>query len=73
MSRRLIVCETVAAITTHLRELEDAEEPNYHGHRTPAPKTLCGSDVGWDTRLPMGSARCRVCLERKEALGGKTT
>jgi len=75
--KRLIVCETVAAITTHLRELADDEEPNYHGHRTPAPKTLCGVGMGWDTRLPIESARCLGCLVARdiivqaEAKGGR--
>lgn len=29
--------------------------------RTPT-MTLCGAKSGWDTRIPVSSARCRVCI-----------
>lgn len=57
----LVVCETVAAITTHLREVSD-EYPIKLGGHSNKPKALCGREINWDTRLPISSARCTKCL-----------
>jgi hypothetical protein len=59
---RLVVCETTAAITLHLRELAPDEAPCFTG-RLREVFTLCGSMVGWDTRIPLGRERCRTCIE----------
>lgn len=56
----LIVCESIAAVTTHLREVTDIA-PNYGGH-VKRPKALCGAEIAWDTRLPVGAARCLACM-----------
>lgn len=61
MSSPFVVCESTAAITTHLRELALAPE-NLGGHPEPRPQALCGAEVAWDTRLPLSAARCRACL-----------
>lgn len=63
---KLVVCETTAAITTHLRELRDGEEPNYHGHKHPQPQTLCGWRVGWDMKIPVGQEECMKCIAERE-------
>lgn len=54
-----IVCETTAAIVTHLRRLADAPVrlSGHHG----GPKTLCGKTTAWDTQHPVTSASCRNC------------
>lgn len=58
---KLVVCETVAAISTHLRDV--GEVPiNYGGHMLPRPKALCKAQIAWDTRLPISATRCTVCL-----------
>jgi hypothetical protein len=57
----LVVCETVAAITTHLRKITAEHPINYSGFSR-RPKTLCDKDAAWDTKLPLNSTRCRVCL-----------
>jgi hypothetical protein len=66
---KLVVCESIAAITTHLRDAE-VVEPNYGGHH-PRPAALCGSAIAWDTKLPLGAARCRPCLDAAKQLGWK--
>ena len=59
----LIVSESVAAITTHLRDATEVG-PNFGGH-SPRPYSLCGVQVAWDTHLPIAAARCRACLAEK--------
>lgn len=45
-----VPCETVAAITVHLRQIGESE-------------TLCGSRVGWDlSGDPRHEVRCRDCM-----------
>ena len=63
----LVVCETVAAVVPHLR-IVTAESPIKLGGHHPAPKTLCGRDAGWDTQLPLTSARCTTCLSERAKL-----
>jgi hypothetical protein len=65
METPLIVCETLAAITTHLR-IVGPEGVRLSGH-WPRPKTLCGMEASWDTRLPLEAARCRECNTKKPA------
>ena len=59
---KLISCETVVGITTHVRECEGVPR-SLGSHSTPegmALTTLCGQKVGWD--LPVDeSPRCRKC------------
>lgn len=64
----LITCESVVAVTVHLRDSTDVA-PNYGGHH-PRPNALCGATVAWDTRLPITAARCRACLERLKRMRG---
>lgn len=59
----LIVCESSAAITTHLRSTI-LVGPNYNGHH-PRPSALCGAEIAWDTKLPIGAARCSACIRQK--------
>lgn len=59
----LVVCESTAAITTHLRDTTDIA-PSYGGHRE-QPLALCGVKIAWDTRLPIESARCTACIARR--------
>lgn len=64
----LVICETVAAITTHLRRVTPEHPVRLGGHPSPKPLTLCGRDVGWDTQIPVrgpdGAVECgcRRCL-----------
>lgn len=60
----LVVCETVAAITPHLRVLSADTPPLSLSGFAQRPTTLCGMTVAWDTRLPISAARCKRCLER---------
>ncbi len=62
----LVVCETVHAIVTHLREPTEESPVRFGGFsdRTSRPfpvLALCGSQVAWDTQLPVSIARCRDC------------
>jgi hypothetical protein len=56
----LSVCESVAAIVLHLREVVDGDV-NYSGS-IPDRMTLCGTKVGWDTKDQLAHANCRDCL-----------
>ncbi len=58
----VVVCETMAAYTTHAR-IVDARGIRMSGWHD-GPKTPCGSQVAWDTEIPTtpGSIRCRSCL-----------
>lgn len=57
----LVVCESVAAVTTHLRDMSTV--PFNPSGRYPRPRSLCGAEVAWDTRIPVSNARCRTCRE----------
>ncbi len=59
---RLVICETVAAITPHLREVTTTHPIRLGGH-SDKPKALCGREINWDTELPLSAARCSKCLE----------
>jgi hypothetical protein len=63
MIRNVIVCESTAAITLHLRAIDGPTDRlvNYGGHAQPRPKALCGVEVAWDTHLPKDAARCGPC------------
>ena len=61
-----IICETVAAITTHLRRV-GAIQPSFSGHRD-RPRTLCGMEAAWDTQLPISAMRCRKCKDALASL-----
>jgi hypothetical protein len=56
----LVVCESVAAITTHLRVITPEVPVNLHGHHPRLP-ALCGTLVAWDTQIPVRMGRCRDC------------
>jgi predicted Zn finger-like uncharacterized protein len=60
-----VVCETVAAITPHIR-IVTAEHPIRLGGHSNRPLALCGTVIAWDTQLPLnsGSVRCSKCLKR---------
>lgn len=60
----LVVCESVAAITTHLR-IVTVETPISLSGFHPRPTALCGMEVAWDTKIPTRFARCKAC--RREA------
>ena len=68
---RFIVCETVAAITLHLRVMLPGEVPCYSGRARGNAKTLCRKPVGWDTKIPIDQARCTSCLEVKKEVEQK--
>lgn len=61
--RKFVVCESVAAIVTHLREVTKEHPISLSGHSFPRPRSLCDREMAWDTRLPISSARCRDCRE----------
>ena len=57
-----VVCETIAAVTTHLRVVSSETAPvQYGGHRMPRPLALCDAEIAWDTKLPLTAARCMKC------------
>lgn len=58
---RLAVCETTAAITTHLRVVTDRHPIRLSGH-SDRPLSLCGMTIAWDTRRPVSVVGCRECL-----------
>lgn len=59
----MVVCETVAAITPHLRRVGRGLPPiRLGGHPDPRPFALCGTPIAWDTELPIDAARCSRCL-----------
>ena len=63
MSTKYVICETTAAITTHIRRV-DALTPialGGHVYDRGAVLTLCGQRAAWDSRLPLASAGCRGC------------
>jgi len=62
---RLSACETVNAISVHLRQMENYELPNFSG-RSGTSETLCRAPVGWDNKFGIGYTTCSVCI--KEAL-----
>jgi hypothetical protein len=55
----LIVCETNAAIATHLRRLTTRGPQWGGGADSPA---LCGANARWDRRSPVSTAGCRDCI-----------
>jgi hypothetical protein len=55
-----VVSESTAAITTHLRRLVDS--PIKYGGGLNI-RSLCGSHLAWDTKIPVSMARCRVCRD----------
>lgn len=67
----LSVCETTAAIVLHVREVSESGV-NYLGSNG-VSKTLCGAQVGWDTKDQLAHANCRDCLtvmeNRKNGIG----
>ena len=62
----ITVCETTAAITLHLRDATE-KPPKYGGHALPRPQAFCGSDIAWDTHIPLAGflksvdGTCRFC------------
>lgn len=65
---RLVACETVAAITTHVREVTP-DAPFSDCGSNGETYTLCGSKVGWDLKYTTpAEARCKDCIEKLRAL-----
>jgi hypothetical protein len=58
----LFTCETTAAIVVHAR-FPNGVPQKLGGHAMPRPKTLCGADAAWDTRLPLFAVTCKTCRE----------
>lgn len=57
----LVLCETTAAVTIHLRRLSSAG-PKYGGGAD--TKTLCGMKPSWDLECRNTEiARCKKCRE----------
>jgi hypothetical protein len=63
----LVVCESTAAIVPHLR-IVTLEAPICLNGHSPRPSALCGSEIAWDTQLPLNAARCRSCLTKRAEL-----
>ena len=61
---KYVVCETPAAITTHLRIVTDYAPIRLSGHPGPRPHSLCGLAVAWGTKSPPSSAGCRACRDK---------
>lgn len=58
MPEELICCETIAAITVHIRRVTEAG-PKYGGGADSL--TLCGKKAAWDTKFDIEEARCMSC------------
>jgi len=58
-----VVCESTAAIVTHLRLVGD-KPISLSGPSFPRPEALCGSEIAWDTQLPINAVRCRACMHQ---------
>ena len=67
----LIVCETLAAITTHVRLLT-TQGPLFEGASDSPPRALCGAKVAWDTLLPLSTVGCRNCIAELDRAQGRT-
>lgn len=70
----IVVCETVAAISLHFRELQEGEKPCYSGRKRADAQTLCGLPVGWNLKISVDcivrtkdgcSHGCSTCLETR--------
>ena len=61
-SQEYVVCETVAAISKHLRKVTSTPV-NYSGFAE-QPLTLCNKRAAWDTKLPIEYASCEFCLDK---------
>ena len=67
-------CETMAAISWHVRRLTDGEEPNYNGYKGEQPTALCGMRTAWDIRqdvnIPNLKHRgiCKECTKHAKEL-----
>jgi hypothetical protein len=57
---KLVTCESVAAITLHVRDT--TQVPISYSGFAKRPQALCGAEVAWDTRIPVSNTRCRECL-----------
>lgn len=62
----LVVCETIAAITTHARRIDASSPIRLSGHSGEV-FALCGAKIAWDTQLPIEAVRCSQC---RQALNG---
>lgn len=62
-SSKYVVCETMAAITLHLRLRADGEIRYVGGLKV---KTLCGMQAAWDTKHAVEDARCTRCIALKK-------
>ena len=63
-ARDFVVCESTAAVATHLREVTDLTPIKLGGHSSPRPLTLCSTEAAWDTRSPISAVRCPRCREK---------
>jgi len=59
-----VICETKAAIVTHLREVTGDTPIRDSGHSMPRPKTVCDMEAAWDLpKMPLSGCSCQKCLE----------
>ena len=63
---RFVICETMAAISLHLRQIPAGQDPSYGGPAYPGAMTLCGKPMGWDTKIPANQVTCSKCAELQE-------
>ncbi len=60
-----VACETYPAYSDHVRAIGDV--PINLGGHVVKPRSLCGREIAWDTRVPVttvGCAKCKAALER---------
>ena len=55
-----VICETDAAIAWHIREVGQTE-PNFGGHKSPQPLTLCHATAAWDVNVNVAQHVCNCC------------
>lgn len=63
----LISCETYPGYSHHVR-LISVTPPHYAGHASPYPRSLCGREVRWDTKVPVDASGCTKCDAAIDAL-----
>lgn len=56
----MILCETMATATKHLRQ--EGTPRQVRGHKFPGPITLCGLRAAFDLEEGAESANCNECL-----------
>jgi hypothetical protein len=58
----IVTCETTAAISLHARIVTNKRPVRMSGH-SDRPRSLCGSEVAWDTARSLSCTTCGQCVD----------